>query len=137
MRSARSRRLYADARDHLRERLGAYSGELFANRRWARNAIVGLLLASSGIIGLWAIGFFTIDFVREIIRPRLLTDGIAALSPADQQNVIAVMRTGKLDEPKSVTSCLIRSGCTSRRWTGSIWRSRSRAFGSSARLQIA
>ncbi len=38
--------------------------------------MVGLLLASSGIIGLWAIGFFSIDFVREIIRPRLAAEGL-------------------------------------------------------------
>ena len=92
------------AQKTIRERLGAYSGELFANRRWARNAIVGLLLASSGIIGLWAIGFFAVDFVREIIRPRLLSEGIVALSPADRENVIAVMRTGKIDELSSAVA---------------------------------
>ncbi len=64
----------------VRERLRAYGTELFSDRRWTRNAIVGLLLASSGIIGLWAIGFFSIDFVREIIRPRLVAEG---LSPGD------------------------------------------------------
>jgi MFS family permease len=60
------------------ERLRAYTGELFADPRWSRNAVVGLLLASSGIIGLWAIGFFVIDFVREIIRPRLVAEGLSA-----------------------------------------------------------
>jgi len=64
----------------IRERLRAYTGELFSDPRWSRNAIIGLLLASSGIIGLWAIGFFSIDFVREIIRPRLVAEG---LSPGD------------------------------------------------------
>jgi MFS family permease len=59
------------------ERLRAYGGELFSDGRWTRNAIVGLLLASSGIIGLWAIGFFTIDFVREFIRPRLVAEGLS------------------------------------------------------------
>src|SRR5208337_2327306 len=28
-------------------------GQLFADRRWRRNAIVGLLLAASGVVGLW------------------------------------------------------------------------------------
>jgi MFS family permease len=55
----------------LRERWGAYGGELFRERRWARNALVGLILASSGIIGLWAIGFFSIDLTRAIFQPRL------------------------------------------------------------------
>jgi len=62
------------------ERLRAYTGELFSDPRWSRHAVVGLLLASSGIIGLWAIGFFSIDLVREIIRPRLVAEG---LSPGD------------------------------------------------------
>jgi MFS family permease len=61
----------------IKERLSAYTGELFADKRWSRHAIIGLLLASSGIIGLWAIGFFVIDFVREIIRPRLDLEGQA------------------------------------------------------------
>lgn len=56
----------------IRERLSAYTGELFSDARWSRNAIIGLLLASSGIIGLWALGFFVYDFVREIIRPDLV-----------------------------------------------------------------
>jgi MFS family permease len=60
------------------ERFRAYGSELFSNARWTRNALVGLLLASSGIIGLWAIGFFSIDLVREIIRPRLVAEGLSS-----------------------------------------------------------
>ncbi len=64
-------------RRRMRERLGAYTGELFSDPRWSSNALVGLVLASSGIIGLWAIGFFTIDLQsRAIIRqPRLEAAG--------------------------------------------------------------
>lgn len=62
----------------IAERFKAYGTELFSDPRWTRNAIVGLLLASSGIIGLWAIGFFVIDFIREIIRPRLVAQGLPA-----------------------------------------------------------
>jgi MFS family permease len=58
------------------ERLGFYFGELFRNPRWARNAVVGLLLASSGIIGLWGIGFFSIDLQRYVFRTRLLKEGV-------------------------------------------------------------
>jgi MFS family permease len=65
------------AKKSMGERLKAYTGELFSDPRWQRNAIVGLLLASSGIIGLWAIGFFSIDFVREIIRPRLVAQDLS------------------------------------------------------------
>src|SRR5262249_24985519 len=59
------------AEKSLRERMGAYSGGLFRESRWTRNAIVGLILASAGIIGLWAIGFFSIDLTRAIFEPRL------------------------------------------------------------------
>jgi MFS family permease len=62
----------------IRQRLSAYSGELFSEPRWSKNAIVGLLLASSGIIGLWAIGFFVTDFVREIIRRGLVAQHSAS-----------------------------------------------------------
>jgi MFS family permease len=43
-------------------------GELFGEPRWRHRAIVGLLLASSGVIGLWGIGFFCIDLNRTIFR---------------------------------------------------------------------
>ncbi|MBY0523908.1 MAG: MFS transporter [Gemmataceae bacterium] len=47
--------------------LGSIS-ELFGNPRWRKRAIIGLLLASSGIIGLWGIGFFSIDLNRSVFR---------------------------------------------------------------------
>jgi MFS family permease len=56
------------AKESIAERLGAYRTELFSNPRWTRNALVGLALAASGIIGLWAIGFFSIDLQRSIFE---------------------------------------------------------------------
>src|SRR5262249_17531304 len=64
----------------LRERLGVYFGSLFENPRWTRHAVIGLLLASSGIIGLWAIGFFSLDLQRSIFRAEFTAQG---LDPAD------------------------------------------------------
>jgi MFS family permease len=66
------------AEKSVRERVEAYWYELFHDPRWTRNAVVGLLLASSGIIGLWAIGFFSIDLQRAIFRTRLETEGLSA-----------------------------------------------------------
>lgn len=83
----------------IRERLRAYSGELLSDRRWSYNAIVGLLLASSGIIGLWAIGFFAVDFVREIIRPKLQAEGLSASDAVFWEDVWA-----------SVTSIVLNVG---------------------------
>src|SRR5262245_25992114 len=82
----------------IKERLQAYTGELFSDPRWSRHAIVGLLLASSGIIGLWALGFFVYDFVREIIRPGL------------QQEYSAVDAVFWEDFWASVTSMLMNIG---------------------------
>ncbi|MGA2254575.1 MAG: MFS transporter [Thermoguttaceae bacterium] len=45
-------------------------GELFSDRRWRRNAIVGLLLAASGVVGLWGIGVFSNDLTQFIIGDR-------------------------------------------------------------------
>jgi MFS family permease len=59
-----------------RERIRAYFGELFGNPRWTRNAIVGLLLASSGIIGLWGIGFFSIDLQQTVFRRQFEQQGL-------------------------------------------------------------
>jgi MFS family permease len=49
------------------KQLGSYSA-LFSDPRWRRNAIIGLLLATSGVIGLWGIGFFSIDLGRSVFR---------------------------------------------------------------------
>src|SRR5262249_53070612 len=68
------------AQDSLSRRLRPHFGELLSNPRWARNAIIGLLLATSGIIGLWGIGFFSIDLQRSIFRASLQAEN---LSPAE------------------------------------------------------
>jgi MFS family permease len=44
--------------------------ELFGTPRWRNNAIVGLLLAASGVIGLWGIGFFSIDLNQSIFQKK-------------------------------------------------------------------
>lgn len=47
--------------------LGSYR-ELFGDPRWRRRAICGMLLAASGVIGLWTIGFYSFDLNREIFQ---------------------------------------------------------------------
>ena len=49
----------------LTQRLGSYK-EMFSNPRWRRNALVGLGLAFSGVVGLWGVGFFSYDLLRRI-----------------------------------------------------------------------
>ncbi len=54
----------------LEKQLGSYS-KLFRNPRWRRNALVGLMLAISGVVGLWGVGFYTPDLVKSVLRQRL------------------------------------------------------------------
>jgi len=61
-------------RTKLGTRLGSI-GELFSDSRWRRHAIVGLLLAFSGVVGLWGIGFFSYDLLRTVFDRTSLTPG--------------------------------------------------------------
>ncbi len=55
------------------KQLGSYR-ELFSNPRWRKRAIVGLLLALSGVIGLWGIGFFSPDLTRSVFGKTFAQD---------------------------------------------------------------
>jgi MFS family permease len=55
--------------------LGGYAA-LFADRRWRHNAIVGMLMACAGVIGLWGIGFFAIDLQRSVLRKTFEAQGL-------------------------------------------------------------
>src|SRR5215213_531813 len=49
--------------------------ELFSDPRWRRNAIIGMLLAFAGVVGLWGIGFFSFDLFRAVLDKTDLTAG--------------------------------------------------------------
>jgi MFS family permease len=51
----------------VKKQLGSY-GELFSHPTWRKHAIFGMLLAFSGVVGLWGIGFFSIDLNRSVFR---------------------------------------------------------------------
>ncbi len=55
--------------------LGSYA-DLFADPRWRRNAIVGMLLAFAGVVGLWGIGFFSYDLISTVLRNRFEAEGL-------------------------------------------------------------
>ncbi len=67
--AARQRAL---AGDISQGRMGSYA-ELFGDCRWRRHAIVGLVLGTSGIVGLWGIGFFIFDLFSGVIRKHLIS----------------------------------------------------------------
>jgi MFS family permease len=57
-------------------RLGSYR-ELFGDARWRRHAIVGMLLAFAGIVGLWGIGFFSFDLFRSVFTKQFEAAGMS------------------------------------------------------------
>jgi len=59
---------------------------LLRNPRWRRNAWLGMLACSAGIIGLWGIGNFTPKIVRSIIDLHLATSGLPAEAVASQKS---------------------------------------------------
>ena len=56
------------------ETLGGYGG-LFADPRWRKNALLGMLLACAGVIGLWGIGFFAVDLQRSVLEKTFRAQG--------------------------------------------------------------
>jgi hypothetical protein len=42
--------------------------DLFRHPRWRKNVILGMCLATCGVIGLWGIGFFSFDLTRMAFR---------------------------------------------------------------------
>ena len=64
------RRAKAENSDHL----GSVK-DLFAEPRWRRNAIVGMLLAFAGVVGLWGIGFFSFDLLRSVLDKTSMSSG--------------------------------------------------------------
>lgn len=73
--------------------------ELFADARWRHNALVGLVLALAGVVGLWGIGFFSFDLVDAVMRPHFQGQGLSA------QEV-----NGKLTFWKGITSLVQNAG---------------------------
>ena len=61
---------------HEQKRLGSV-GDLFGHPRWRRNAIVGMLLAFSGVVGLWGIGFFSFDLLGSVLDKTFRAQGLS------------------------------------------------------------
>jgi MFS family permease len=62
--------------DGVKQQLGSLR-ELFGTPRWRRNTIVGMLLAFSGVVGLWGIGFFSPDLTRSVFRKTFEAQGLS------------------------------------------------------------
>jgi len=57
------------------KKTGLYAG-LFDDARWRKNAIFGLILALSGVIGLWGIGFFSPDLQQFVAEPQYKAEAV-------------------------------------------------------------
>ena len=64
-----------------KKKMGSF-GELLTNARWRRNAIVGMLLAFSGVVGVWGIGFFSYDLFRPILERTFRDQGFTGAALA-------------------------------------------------------
>src|SRR5262245_55963862 len=60
---------------HGSKNLGSFA-ELLGDPRWRRNALLGLMLAFSGVVGLWGIGFFSIDLIQTALRKSFTDEGL-------------------------------------------------------------
>ncbi len=47
--------------------LAPYAG-LLSNARWRKNLVIGALIASTGVVGLWAIGEYAVDLQKVVFR---------------------------------------------------------------------
>ena len=67
------------------KKLGS-SLELFRDPRWRRNTLIGLFLGASGMIGLWAIGFFSPELISSALKelPQSRIDTARALGTTFQ-----------------------------------------------------
>jgi MFS family permease len=65
------------------KRAGLFStyARLFSDKRWRRNVAVGALIASTGVIGLWAIGEYAVDLQRAVFKTHYESILPAAAAP--------------------------------------------------------
>jgi MFS family permease len=56
--------------------LAPYSA-LLADRRWRKNLVIGALIASTGVIGLWAIGEYAVDLQKTVFATHFEKAGLA------------------------------------------------------------
>ncbi len=74
------------------KQLGSYR-ELFSTPIWRRHALLGLVLACSGVVGLWGIGFYTPDLIRSVQMPKITASTYAAeIQVADTERAAVLTR---------------------------------------------
>jgi MFS family permease len=59
-------------------KLGSYS-ELFGNPLFRKHALVGLGLGFAGVVGLWGIGFFSVQLQKAVFRENFIAMGLSGI----------------------------------------------------------
>lgn len=67
--------------------LGPYRG-LLADRRWRKNLLIGALLASTGVVGLWAIGEYAVDLQRNVFKTYFIENSSAPLDDVQLNSLV-------------------------------------------------
>ena len=103
----------------LKRQMGSYR-ELFGHPTWRRHALLGLLLAFSGVVGLWAVGFFTPDLTGKVLRAKVVaqvhaekgTTTAALTEPQNTQLKQTVEQAvdGRMSYWRGVTSIMLQFG---------------------------
>jgi MFS family permease len=66
---------------------GAFTAlaELFRDRRWRKNALLGLWIGCAGIVGFWGIGVFSVDLVSSVLGEFLKSKGLSPTELASEK----------------------------------------------------
>lgn len=78
--------------------LGSYRA-LFSHPVWGKRALIGLGLAFCGVVGLWAIGFYAMDLVGNVLRERF-----------ERQQLPPEVVNGRVAWWRGITSLMINAG---------------------------
>jgi MFS family permease len=54
-----------------------YAG-ILKERRWRKNLVIGSIIASTGVVALWAIGEYAVDLQRNVFKTWYLNNGVSA-----------------------------------------------------------
>ncbi len=81
------------------QKAGSYR-ELFSHPVWRKHALLGLVLACSGVIGLWAVGFYTPDLIRQV-QTKPVTDLMYSEAISEAEAADDATRLQQLKEVKA------------------------------------